>query len=127
MMCGMLPFASLALTLLLQTAPAAAQSGSDAPDAALFQAIEAGNLDGVRRSIEQGGHVNTPGEDGMTPLMRAAADGSIQIVQLLFDKGAAVDGADSEGITPLMLAASANRVAVVRALIARRANVNARA
>lgn len=63
-------------------------------------------------------------EEGLTPLMRAAAAGRISAVRHLLNKGAEVNES-SIGITALMLAAGGGHLEVVKVLLAAGADPNA--
>lgn len=91
----------------------------------VFDAVESGNIDAVRRAIS-GVDVNTIRDnENKTPLHWAAYDGNTEIASLLIQHGADVDAADEYGITPLMSACDGNYVETARLLIEHGANVNA--
>ena len=62
--------------------------------------------------------------DGITPLLLAAASGSAQAVQTLLDKGANPNAATISGETPLDAAAAAGYLPAVKLLLKRGAKVN---
>ena len=93
---------------------------------ALCTAAEAGDAAAVRKLVACRVDLlvlDKKNENGMTPLMYAAALGHLEIAEALVDAGAGVDLQDSEGgSTALHHAAAYNRPAVVRLLMSRAAN-----
>jgi ankyrin repeat protein len=71
----------------------------------LFEAVEAGSVDGLRGAIAAGEDVNRRGSGGVTPLMRAAELGRAGLVRLLVDAGADLGLADDRGDTAVIHAA----------------------
>ena len=74
----------------------------------LFSIIEnqnAGSLLKLVKAIRAGADINQPGENGMTPLMHAAAKpGNEQLMKALTKHGAKVDARDNNDLTALMRA-----------------------
>jgi ankyrin repeat protein len=91
--------------------------GSKLTDQMLSKAKE-GDLDGIKRLVDNGASVNTADYDLRTALHIAAAEGQYQIVEYLLLRGAMVNAEDRMGNTPLV-DAMANAQAEVCALLQR--------
>ena len=128
-----------ALTLTPDLAPSLVQvlsngdkstkpSGLNAPDQSgrtpLMYAALTGDVDQVKKLLQQGADVNAVGDYGQTALI-SAARGSAAVVQLLLDKGAKVNAGDKSGWTPLMSAARFGTAETMGLLINAGADVNA--
>ncbi|GMI18975.1 hypothetical protein TeGR_g9888 [Tetraparma gracilis] len=97
--------------------------GSDA----LVDAAREGDAEKVRELLAAGAGVNytKEGDQGRTPLYRAACYGHREAVQALIDAGADVDkGCTDDGWTPLITAAYDGHLEIVKALVGAKANVN---
>lgn len=70
--------------------------------AALFAAIEQGDVDRVPELIDRGADVNARRADGWTPLMAAANKGQPDVVRELLATGADPNARTLEGWTPLL-------------------------
>lgn len=68
---------------------------------------------------EKGCDIDTPEEDGVPALIRAAFFGHTEIVVLLLDRKAFVDVRDSKADTALIIAAEKNHLEVARVLLQR--------
>lgn len=93
----------------------------------LHQACIAGNVELVRRLIDQGHVVNVRDHAGWLPLHEACNHGYRDIVELLLDRGAAVaindkGGTSCDGITPLYDACSNGYFDVIELLLERGAD-----
>jgi len=94
---------------------------------ALHLAAYRGDIDKVRRSLEEGTNVDVRDEAGHTPLSYAASAGQMHVVEFLVSKGAEVDAKDNRHrITPLCYAANAGWRNVTELLVAKGADVNAK-
>lgn len=82
----------------------------------LFEAIEAGSVDGLRVAIAAGEDVDRRGPGGVTPLMRAAELGRAGLVRLLANAGADLGLADDRGDTAQIHAARNGRRRAYRIL-----------
>ena len=69
--------------------------------------------------------ITQPYEEGLSPLMRAAAEGRLKTVRRLLKSGVDANEANAIGLTALMLAARSGRLGIVKALLAAGANPNA--
>jgi ankyrin repeat protein len=71
---------------------------------ALVEAIENGNVDVVKRLIEEGVNVNLS-RNGVTPLMLAASKGHAEIAEVVLQAGVNINAKDDDGWTALHKAA----------------------
>ena len=92
----------------------AVANGSELADAA-----REGNAASVRTLIESaaGGELDSPGRDGMTPLLWAAQTNDLEIARMLLSAGADANLGNRYGITPLWLAATNRSPALVALLL----------
>ena len=92
----------------------AVANGSDLSDAA-----REGNAASVRTLIEStpSGELDSPGRDGMTPLLWAAQTDDLDIARMLLGAGADANLGNRYGITPLWLAATNRSPALVALLL----------
>jgi hypothetical protein len=88
-------------------------------DNALIQAAHEGDLEGVKKALDQGARPNAAQkkskweewfteknyEEGNTAMIYAAQRGSIEMLKLLLDKGADINQQSDDGVTPVMNAA----------------------
>jgi ankyrin repeat protein len=91
----------------------------------LSVAISQGNLETVLQLLDVS-HINSPDENGWTPIMYASSSGQDQIVKALIEKGADVKIADPKGWTPLMLASFKGNTNSLKYLLEKGADVNAK-
>lgn len=99
---------------------------SGGQESALITAIRSADLAAVRECIARGDRVNVLDEEGLTPLIWAAASGYREIAEQLLDAGAPIDGRGALGGTPLARAVRGRKPDMVRLLLDRGADVNAR-
>lgn len=92
----------------------------------LLQQVENGNIDNVRRLLDDGADPNyLVASDGDTPLRLAAQGGHIEIIKLLLEKGAQVNLSNQvEQRTPLRAAAGYNQTQAAILLVSIGAEVN---
>ena len=83
----------------------------------LFDAIETGDTEAVRKMTDSGVPVNATDFLGRTALSEAVSTGNHDIVRFLITRGADVNISDINGITPLMEAASAGDAETVSLLL----------
>ena len=93
----------------------------------LHRAAQNGNIEEVRRLLENGADVNAQANNGSTPLHAAAEKGQREVVQLLLDRGADIEVRDMFGDRPLHTAAEEGQREVVECLVKNGADVNAQA
>ena len=83
----------------------------------LFDAIDRGDLDAIRRAVRRGADVNR-GFGETTPLIRATFTGRKDVVRLLIELGADADAETPFGRTPVMVASMRGDRAMVDLLVA---------
>ena len=139
--------------LLITTIAAVLLVGcGEASDELLFEAIEARNIEAVKKHLAAGADVNAKDDSGltplhyaegkeiaeilitegadvnaggqMTPLHYAASVGNKEIAELLIDNGADVNAQSFVGMTPLREAANQGHDSIVELLVAKGADVN---
>ncbi|MEM3964298.1 MAG: ankyrin repeat domain-containing protein [Thermofilaceae archaeon] len=88
----------------------------------LHEAVREGDLQRVKKLLEQGANVNARSRVGWTPLHWAAEKGYLEVARLLVEKGANVNARDNDGRTPLHYAALYGYLDVVRFLLEAGAN-----
>jgi len=86
----------------------------------LLERARYGDLDGVKRFIQQGTRVNTTNRNNQTALYFACENGHTQVAQYLLDNGASV----TLGAKPLIAAVRYNHYDCVKLLLEHRADVN---
>ncbi len=109
---------------MVQQSPEEVRSSIPVLSVSIHQAALEGQKGVVEKMLDEGADVNTPDEDGRTPLMYAAFNGHIEIIRLLLEKGATVNTCDSNGRTALMMASSGPYPAVVKILLDNKADPN---
>jgi ankyrin repeat protein/beta-lactamase regulating signal transducer with metallopeptidase domain len=99
-----------------------------APISAIHLAASAGDLDEVKRLVEEGVDANTraKGSGGWTPLFAAVFGDHIDVARFLITKGADVNAKDMAGLTPLHNSCEQGKRNMAELLIAEGADVNAR-
>ena len=117
--------AIIAILALLAAKSTAAQPAHDtsATDA-LFRAIRASDMTGVRTALARGADVNARSEEGDTPLMYAAAYSTADCMKLLVEQGANPNARDRRDGTALMR--SVRDIDKVNLLVDRGAEIEAR-
>ncbi len=91
----------------------------------LFQGIQEGNIDLVRKALSEGAEANALFSQGNTPLIMAASQGHIEITRILLDHGAPLNQATPAGETALMKTAWSGDVAITKLLLSHGPQVNA--
>jgi uncharacterized protein len=105
-------------------------------NAALVEAVQAGDMRAAGSNIDAGADVNARDADGITPLMHAARGDRPEIanpaptdhpeiVELLLKRGAEVNAKTDTGFVALFWAARYGHAGVAQVLIAQGADVNA--
>ena len=130
---GRLNLIPILLPLVLMVALAAitiVQQKSDRKRFALFNAAQAGDLEKVKRLVQQGSPINlkVAGSFGWTPLIAAIYENETNVAHYLIGTGADVNIPDVDGKTPLMWAVVGGDEALplVRELIAHGADLDAK-
>jgi ankyrin repeat protein len=99
-------------------------AGAQASD--LADAARLGKVASVRALIaSDSAAVDTPGRDGMTPLLWAAQANDVDMARMLLDAGADANLGNRFGITPLWMAATNRSPALVKLLLAHGAEASA--
>lgn len=75
----------------------------------LIEEAKAGNVEGVRRELDNGADVNQLDNGHDTALTWSSYNGHTEVVRLLLDRGADITITNGGGSTPLKLAQSYNR------------------
>ena len=87
------------------------------PQIDLRMMVMAGNLEGVKKLINEGADVNEADLTGLTPLHVAAGQDRVEIAQILIDNGAKIEAEDAMGQTPLYMAVEFSNDRIVELLI----------
>ena len=98
-------------------------------DRPVHEAAFEGDVDALRRELENGGSPNALGDCDFTPLHHlcfggGGAEAQVACVRMLIDAGAEINAPDQYQWTPLLFAASNSHAIVVAALIKAGADVN---
>jgi ankyrin repeat protein len=103
----------------------AAQSPAERAASALVTAARAGDVDRVKKALDDGSNVNAPDSaGGRTALHWAAKEGHAPVVALLLSKGADVNVKDRAGKSPLCIAGENGKVEVLKQLLDAKSDVN---
>ncbi len=89
----------------------------DPPTINLYRAIQAGDLDQIKRHLYHDTDINQPDRNGDTPLHVAAERGKPVIARMLVEHGAGLEALNDDGHTPMALAVLAGKVQVARLLL----------
>ena len=89
----------------------------------LAQAVTDNNVEGVKKLLSQGAHINAGSYYGVTPLMCAASGGNIALAQLLISQGADVSIKDAMGTTVLFYAIQKGDMKMVKFLVEMKADL----
>ena len=89
-------------------------------DELLIQASISGNLDAVKRLVDNGVNINARSrrvlDGGETPISAAAGSGQLEVVKYLISKGADLNAAADNGVTPIDNAILGRNLPCARAL-----------
>lgn len=99
-----------------KTTPAIANSQAS-QSKAIFQAVEKGNLQELRRLIGTGVDINSTRYDGKTPLMIAVRRGNAECVDLLLTRGAKCNLKDNEDRSAVHYAALCENGKILKAIL----------
>lgn len=97
-----------------------------APVSTIHLAARKGDLEKVRRFIEEGADINAK-KGGETPLFSALDAGKSDVAQFLIAQGADINAPGFGGLTPLFPACVDGKKEVIELLISKGADVNAKA
>ena len=87
-------------------------------NAQLIEAASNGNLDGVKKAIEDGADINVQEESFRdTALHKASSAGHVDVVEFLIDSGADMLLLNGVDFTPLHLAARDGRLSIVQLIL----------
>jgi len=98
--------------------------GAEIP--ALHLAAYMGDMEKLKKLLEEGVNVNTPATYDTTALHAAANGGNKDVVQFLIGKGAKVDARDTFGLPPLYYAALHNYEDITDLLLDKGIDINAK-
>lgn len=90
----------------------------------LIEASRKGDLNKVKNLINKGTNINATDQEGVTALMRAAANNRKYIVELLLKNQAKPNLADKQGKTALIYAATNGYIDIVALLLENGADIN---
>jgi len=93
---------------------------------ALHLAAYMGDMEKIKKCLQDGIDINSQEDVGSTALHAAASSDKKEIVEFLISKGAKVDAKDVIGWTPLLYAATQNYEDIADLLLAKGADVNAK-
>ena len=91
-----------------------------------LNASEKGNLQKIKKLLENGANVNARNKWGDTALMRSALKGHKEVVEILIENGANINAKNGLMDTTMMYAAANGHVEIVQLLIDKGADVNAK-
>src|SRR5262249_51093138 len=92
------------------------------PDAQLVEAVKNPDTVLLRALLKQGADVNSPQNDGATPLHWAAYEDHLEAADLLIRAGASINAANDMGVTPLWVACTNGSAAMIARLLEAGAN-----
>ena len=92
----------------------------------LQEAAEQGNLELMKRALDDGSEISEPNEAGDPALVLAALKGRTDAVALLLERGADMETRNKGGLTALHAAAYAGNLEIVKLLVEKGAAVNDR-
>ncbi|MES0490291.1 MAG: ankyrin repeat domain-containing protein [Leptospirales bacterium] len=99
---------------------------SIADESILFHSVN-GYGDGILRALKKGANVNSKdikaGDEGETPLLKAAANGDVETVKLLLEHGADINAIDDRAESALLSASYLGHYELVKFLIENGANI----
>ena len=91
----------------------------------LLREVSLGNLDGVKKAIEDGASIEVKGKNKTTPLILAAEEKRREIVEYLLEKKADFSAQDNSGQTPLHKSSLNSDTSIMALLIQAGANLEA--
>jgi hypothetical protein len=117
------------LTIINATSAAVNVTATSSSENILLQkqlrtAVLDGNIKGVKKCAKLGADVNTPDNNGATPVLIAAQKRRVDVIGALAELGADVNTPDHDGFTPVCSAALKGHVDAIRVLAEFKANIN---
>jgi ankyrin repeat protein len=100
-----------------QPAPAANEMRDVDGRTILMRTAETGEVEAVRKLIDEGADVNSKSNSGVTALMTSSGMGHAGVTRLLIEKGADVNAKTPGNYTALMNAALTGQAEIVRILL----------
>lgn len=100
------------------------EAAADEKNKALLEAAEKGNLDEVKRLLDQGADIEARDDREATPLAWAARKGRLKVVRLLVAKGAKVNAEDRIGCTALRWACCHGHLNIAKLLLDNGADIH---
>jgi len=92
---------------------------------AIFDDVNDGDIEAVKKALADGVSVNVRGDMEWTPLHHASLYNHKEIAELLIDNGADVNAKAYDGKTPLHHATKDHEIEIAKLLISKGADVNA--
>lgn len=89
----------------------------------LKSALEKNDIASIKKCIMEGADVNVATEQGVTPLMRAAAHGEISLIKKIIKGGADIDAIDQNKRTAVMWATISNKKDALSPLCRKKADL----
>lgn len=104
----------LAFAPCIWLAAFAAQAKAPDMQAALIEAVDAGDLAAVQTAVKRGADLNAPGPFQRTPLHHAAKTIKVEMIEWMLAHGANLDARDGDGRAPLHRANSVSAEVFLR-------------
>ena len=104
--------------------PTATATTSKPATKTIFEAVQKGNLQEVKRHVTTGVSIESKGEQGHTPLLFAAQGGHTKIVEYLLKTGANINAQNNAKFTPLNLALLYGKFEIAELLISHGSNLD---
>lgn len=95
------------------------------PTISLYRAIQAGDLNQIKRHLHHDTDINQPDREGQMPLHVAAERGRLVISRMLIEHGAQLEARNRGGHTALETAVLAGKIQVAQLLLRRGATLDA--
>jgi len=105
------------ILFLLGTLLAGGCAKHDPPTINLYRAIQAGDLDQIKRHLYHDTDINQPDRNGDTPLHVAANRGKPVIARMLVEHGAGLETPNGDGRSPMAVALLSGKIQVARLLL----------
>jgi ankyrin repeat protein len=109
-----------------QTSTRNSRTNSEEAGMNLIEAAGSGNVETVKRLLEQGVDVNVSSANGVTPLIAAAYNNQIEIAELLIDAGADFNVKDDTQQSAYLISTSDGYLDLLRLTLSAGADVHSR-